>query len=130
QDHPVARRHQRIDIAVEVGPARGTGTGAVDHQDHLAFSRIVIVQSPLFSLDELAGGFVGMGLHYCFPVSVVICYRCQACRAASRSSATSTIMSSWPPTIWRLPSSTRISRALRPYLSAATSAWRRKLEYT
>ncbi len=32
----------------------------------------------------------------------------------SRSSATSTIISSWPPTIRRLPSSTRISTALRP----------------
>ncbi len=32
----------------------------------------------------------------------------------SRSGATSTIISSWPPTIRRLPSSTRISTALRP----------------
>ncbi|OKS96610.1 mannitol-1-phosphate 5-dehydrogenase [Escherichia coli] len=31
-----------------------------------------------------------------------------------RSSATSTIISSWPPTIRRLPSSTRISTALKP----------------
>src|SRR5690554_7811508 len=54
---------------------------------------------------------------------------CSSC-AFSRSSATSTIMSSWPPTIRRLPSSTRISTVFRPYFCAATSEWRRKLEYT
>src|SRR3546814_884855 len=46
----------------------------------------------------------------------------------TRSRATSTIISSWPPTIRRLPSSTRIWRVSRPYCSAAFSAWRRKLE--
>lgn len=49
-------------------------------------------------------------------------------RARTRSSATSTIMSSCPPTILRRPSSTRIVRVSRSYVSAAFSAWRRKLE--
>ncbi len=49
-------------------------------------------------------------------------------RVFSKSSATSTIMSSWPPTMRRLPSSTRISTALMPYFFAAISEWRRKLE--
>ncbi len=44
------------------------------------------------------------------------------------SSATSTIMSSWPPIRRRRPISTRIARGSRPYSSAAFSAWRRKLE--
>ncbi len=51
-------------------------------------------------------------------------------RVATRSSATSTIMSSWPPTMRRRPSSTRMSRASRPCFSAARSACSRKLEYT
>lgn len=38
------------------------------------------------------------------------------------------IMSSWPPTMRRRPSSTRISTAFSPYFCAATSEWRRKLE--
>ncbi|MCY1314391.1 hypothetical protein D9M70_650240 [compost metagenome] len=41
---------------------------------------------------------------------------------ASRSRATSTIMSSWPPTMRRRPSSTRMSRVFRPYFAAAISA--------
>ena len=51
-------------------------------------------------------------------------------RSFSKSSATSTIMSSWPPTIRRSPSSNKMSLVSRPYCSAAASAWRRKLEYT
>src|SRR3954447_929952 len=47
-----------------------------------------------------------------------------------RSSATSTIMSSWPPTMRRRPSSTRMSTVFSPYFLAAASEWRRKLEYT
>src|SRR5690606_19342078 len=42
--------------------------------------------------------------------------------------ATSSIMSSWPPTVFMRPSSTRISREERPYFSAARFAKRRKLE--
>ena len=49
-------------------------------------------------------------------------------RAFTRSSATSRIMSSWPPTMRRLPSSTRMSRVSMPYLLAAASACRKKLE--
>lgn len=51
-------------------------------------------------------------------------------RRLSMSSATSTIMSSWPPTMRRLPSSTRMSTVFSPYFCAAASVWRRKLEYT
>ena len=40
------------------------------------------------------------------------------------------IMSSWPPTIRRRPSSSRISTVGIEYRSLARSAWRRKLEYT
>ncbi len=42
----------------------------------------------------------------------------------------SVIMSSWPPTIPRRPTSTRIARVSRPWRAAAVSAWRRKLEQT
>lgn len=48
--------------------------------------------------------------------------------AAARSRAMSVIMSSWPPTILRRPTSTRIARVSRPWRRAAVSAWRRKLE--
>jgi enoyl-CoA hydratase/carnithine racemase len=41
-------------------------------------------------------------------------HRRQACFAFTMSSATSTIMSSWPPTIRRRPSSTRISLVSTP----------------
>ena len=50
------------------------------------------------------------------------------CGCFSISSATSTIMSSCPPTILRRPSSTRIARVSIPYSALAFSAWRRKLE--
>ncbi len=50
--------------------------------------------------------------------------------AAARARAMSVIMSSWPPTILRRPTSTRIARVSRPCRRAAASAWRRKLEYT
>lgn len=50
-------------------------------------------------------------------------------RASARSSAISTIMSSWPPMERRRPTSTRMSRASRPHVSAARSVWGRKLEY-
>ena len=49
-------------------------------------------------------------------------------REPARSSATSTIMSSCPPTMPRRPTSTRMSRASSPKRSEAASAWRRKLE--
>jgi len=49
-------------------------------------------------------------------------------RCFAISSATSTIMSSCPPTILRRPSSTRMARVSRPCSAAAFSAWRRKLE--
>src|SRR5262245_11823130 len=49
-------------------------------------------------------------------------------RLLARSSATSTIMSSCPPTMRRRPSSTRISLASIPYRREAASACRRKLE--
>jgi hypothetical protein len=52
----------------------------------------------------------------------------EAASWASRSSATSVIMSSWPPTMPRRPTSTRRLRASMPYRAAAASAWRRKLE--
>lgn len=48
----------------------------------------------------------------------------------SMSRATSRIMSSCPPTIWRRPSSTSIERVSRPCSVAILSAWRKKLEYT
>jgi hypothetical protein len=47
--------------------------------------------------------------------------------AWARSSA-STIISSWPPTLGRRPTSTRIARVSTPYVPAAVSAFRRKLE--
>nr|WP_158557824.1 MFS transporter [Spongiactinospora gelatinilytica] len=50
-------------------------------------------------------------------------------QALSRSRATSTIMSSWPPTRRRLPPSSRTARTSTPYLREAVSAWRRKLAY-
>ena len=48
----------------------------------------------------------------------------------ARSRAMSTITSSWPPTMPRRPTSTRMSRASTPNRVEAASAWRRKLEYT
>src|SRR5262245_7084619 len=42
--------------------------------------------------------------------------------APTRSRATSTIMSSWPPTMPRLPSSTKMVRTSRSYRRAARSA--------
>jgi hypothetical protein len=48
--------------------------------------------------------------------------------AEARSRATSTIMSSCPPTRPRRPTSTRMSRVSRPWSRAAFSACRRKLE--
>ncbi len=51
-----------------------------------------------------------------------------ASRAAIISNATASIMSSWPPTTLRRPSSTSRSRASTSYRDAARSACRRKLE--
>lgn len=42
--------------------------------------------------------------------------------ARTMSRATSSIMSSWPPTVFRRPSSTRMSLGFRPYLSPARRA--------
>ncbi len=47
---------------------------------------------------------------------------------SSKSRATSTIMSSWPPIILRRPSSMRMSRGSTPCWRAARSVWRRKEE--
>ena len=45
QDHPVAGGHQRLDVAVEVGPAAGAGAGAVEHHHGLgALAAVVVVQ--------------------------------------------------------------------------------------
>lgn len=46
----------------------------------------------------------------------------------TRSRAMSTIMSSWPPTSPRRPTSSRSVRASTPWPAAAISAWRRKEE--
>ena len=48
--------------------------------------------------------------------------------AFTRSRATSVIMSSWPPTIRRLPSSISTARVSSPWSAAAFSAWRKKDE--
>ena len=75
--------------------------------------------------DQFTHGFVplrgavlpvvnyGLAPCFCFSASII---------------ATSTIISSWPPTTLSLPSSTRISRASTPNCSAALSACSRKLE--
>ena len=45
QDHPVTGRHQRFDVAVEVGPAAGAGPGAVEHDHSLCtLADVVVVQ--------------------------------------------------------------------------------------
>ena len=51
-------------------------------------------------------------------------------RLLMRSSAMSTSMSSWPPTMPRRPASSSRLRASTSKRAAAASAWRKKLEYT
>ncbi len=51
-------------------------------------------------------------------------------RARAMVMAVSSIMSSWPPTMPRRPSSTRMSRAGTPYLALARLAKSRKEPYT
>lgn len=63
----------------------------------------------------VARSFCGSYLHSLYVSSL-------ASFAATRSSATSTIMSSCPPTIPRLPTSTRIARTSSSYIFAAFSA--------
>ncbi|MDT4875874.1 hypothetical protein FQZ97_1112760 [compost metagenome] len=68
QDHSVAGTHQRIDVAVEVGPAAGARTGAVQHDhDFGAVAAVVVVdvQFPVAQRDagELAGGGFAESAH-------------------------------------------------------------------
>lgn len=87
------------------------------------------LRTPAFR-GSLNGCFPGRLGHFRVPAYFTRCEP-QLAEAAlacfRRSSATSTIMSSWPPTIRRRPSSTKMSTVFSPYRSAATSECRRKL---
>jgi hypothetical protein len=107
------------------GPAPGSDTHALRHYTRSLVSLIpansAIQDSPRVDVKSTvheARGFMDckMLLLGYFP--------------AMMSRATSTIMSSWPPTILRRPSSTRIERVSMPCSPAAFSACRKKLEYT
>src|SRR5690606_7451561 len=87
---------------------------------------VVRLQLRLFDLVGKLFNLFACQAHCAPPAAWVSVPRC----CLSMSSATSTIMSSCPPTMRRRPSSTRMSTVFRPYFCAATSAWRRKLEYT
>ncbi|MNY05460.1 hypothetical protein D3C86_1381830 [compost metagenome] len=67
QDHPVAGRDEGVDVAVKVGPAGGTGAGAVQHDHHLAFADVVVVQAQVADLGEVAGVVLGVLAHGLIP---------------------------------------------------------------
>jgi hypothetical protein len=64
------------------------------------------------------------------PIAIDCAYERDDARALAISSATSSIMSSWPPTVLRRPSSTRISREGTPYFSPHRLAKSKNDEYT
>ena len=66
QDDAVARRHQGLDVAVEVGPAAGAGARAVQHDHGFgALADVVVVQLQVqvafLDADKSAGGGFGQG---------------------------------------------------------------------
>src|SRR4029077_625570 len=94
--------------------------GACDSGRHMPIDRVTVIANGQYLAGDryvalerlLTRGYDDLDLSSVFD------------RCSSR--ATSMIMSSWPPTICRRPSSTRRSIAGTPYRLLAASAWRRK----
>ncbi|MDT4845009.1 hypothetical protein FQZ97_789820 [compost metagenome] len=86
QDHAETGAQQRLDVAVEVGPAAGTGARAVEH-DHgfTALAAVVVMdvqrQLAFLDADELAGGCFGNGSHVGLSGRVQDCANWRAPRA-------------------------------------------------